>query len=58
MPDLPAKIGVGGVWCPNCQSKAGDPCTQPTENGRKNVPWYHHARFNEYTKWEQTDGQK
>lgn len=56
MPDLPERIGVGGVQCPNCNALPGDPCTQPTENARKPVPWYHSARFNEYTKWRESDG--
>lgn len=54
MSDLPKKIGTGGVWCPNCQAKPGDPCTQPTDNDRRPVPWYHHSRFNELTKWEES----
>ena len=32
------------VDCPACQAKAGDSCTQPTDNGRKAVAWVHLAR--------------
>lgn len=30
--------------CKACGSKPGEPCSQPTENGRKNVKWFHYAR--------------
>lgn len=32
------------VGCPACQAKPGEPCTQPTDTGRRSVRWYHHAR--------------
>lgn len=30
--------------CPNCQARPGEPCTQPTDTGRRNVSWFHMAR--------------
>jgi hypothetical protein len=32
------------VKCPACQSHAGERCTQPTDNDRRPVMWYHTAR--------------
>lgn len=32
------------VSCPNCQAAPGQPCTQPTDMGRKAVTWFHIAR--------------
>lgn len=32
------------VSCPNCFSPRGEPCTQPTSNGRYVVAWHHAAR--------------
>lgn len=32
------------VTCPNCQSKPGHVCTQPTETGRTPVKFYHDSR--------------
>lgn len=32
------------IVCPNCQAAAFEPCTQPTDTGRKIVGWFHHAR--------------
>jgi hypothetical protein len=32
------------VQCPACQAKPGEPCHVPTDNGRRNVGWYHLAR--------------
>ena len=33
--------------CPTCQAKAGDPCTQPTNTGRRRVNWHHISRIAE-----------
>lgn len=30
--------------CPNCQAQPGEPCTQPTNDGRRAVNWVHNAR--------------
>lgn len=30
--------------CPTCQAKAGAPCTQPTDTGRRAVNWWHLSR--------------
>lgn len=30
--------------CPNCQAKPESPCTAPTDTGRREVRWFHHAR--------------
>jgi hypothetical protein len=27
--------------CSVCQAKVGEPCTQPTDRGRKAVTWFH-----------------
>jgi len=32
------------VTCPNCAAQPGQPCTQPTDTGRRNVTWHHLAR--------------
>lgn len=32
------------VTCPACHAAAGQPCTTPTDTGRRPVPWVHHAR--------------
>lgn len=32
------------VECPACYSKAGEPCTRPTDTGRANVRWFHMTR--------------
>lgn len=32
------------VACPNCNAKPGEPCSQPTDTGRRDVNWYHSAR--------------
>lgn len=32
------------VACPACQVPAGEPCTAPTEKGRRPVTWTHSAR--------------
>lgn len=39
------------VVCPNCNAQPGQPCTQPTETGRRNVQWIHYARFGRMTGW-------
>lgn len=38
------KLNPITVTCPNCQSPPGEFCTQPTENGRRTVKWFHLAR--------------
>ena len=35
---------IRDVPCLNCGAKPGDWCTQPTENGRREVFWVHSAR--------------
>lgn len=30
--------------CPVCFAKAGEPCTQATEKGRRKVKWFHFKR--------------
>ena len=30
--------------CPACYSKPEEPCTAPTDDGQRKVPWLHHAR--------------
>lgn len=32
------------VVCPNCNAQIDKPCTQPTDDGRRIVRWYHFAR--------------
>lgn len=32
------------VYCTTCYSKPGEPCTQPTDDGQRKVPWHHLAR--------------
>ena len=32
------------VACTNCHAQPGQPCTQPTDAGRRPVPWFHLAR--------------
>ncbi|QKY79991.1 hypothetical protein PQD13_gp79 [Gordonia phage Clawz] len=49
------KNDVAGVICPNCNAQPGHPCTQPTDTGRRNVTWFHNARFNRLTGWGYTD---
>jgi len=36
------------VRCPNCYAQPGQKCTQPTDDGRRAVPWVHLAREHEY----------
>lgn len=36
---------VLAVSCPNCQAKPGEPCTQPTDTGRRPVAFVHSARI-------------
>jgi len=36
------------VGCPNCQAKAGAPCTVATDKTRKRVTWLHAARYIAY----------
>lgn len=42
----PMKIGVDpiNILCQNCNSGAGDRCTQPTNESRRPVPWFHLKR--------------
>lgn len=37
-------VGAINIFCRNCQSKPGQKCTRPTDDGRVNVSWYHLAR--------------
>lgn len=39
-----AAEGVLNVVCSNCNAQPGKMCTQPTDTGRKAVPWVHVAR--------------
>lgn len=34
--------------CENCNAQAGQPCTQPTDTGRKPVAWVHLIREDAY----------
>lgn len=36
--------------CENCNAQQGQPCTQPTDTGRKPVAWVHLAREAAYTR--------
>jgi hypothetical protein len=38
------EVETAAVACPNCHARPGEPCTQPTESGRRNVPWFHLSR--------------
>lgn len=40
-----APVSPRTVDCPNCQAKAGQKCTQPTQTSRTAVDWYHYARI-------------
>jgi hypothetical protein len=43
--DYDAKHAMSlAMFCPNCQAKPGEACTQPTEFSRKAVTWFHAAR--------------
>jgi len=42
--ELHSDAAVRSVWCPNCQAPAGQPCTQPTSTGRREVKRHHRAR--------------
>lgn len=33
--------------CPACYARPGEPCTTPTDTGRRNVGWFHYAREEE-----------
>jgi hypothetical protein len=35
------------VPCPACQAPGGEPCTAPTDTGRRPVNWFHLAREDE-----------
>lgn len=32
------------ITCPACNAQPGHPCTQPTDNDRRTVTWFHFAR--------------
>lgn len=34
------------VRCPACNAGPSVPCNVPTDTGRRNVQWFHHAREN------------
>ena len=36
------------VQCPNCNAQPNQPCTQPTNHGRKPVSWVHLTRESAY----------
>jgi hypothetical protein len=36
--------GALTVKCPACKANPGEPCTQATNTGRRNVQWVHNAR--------------
>lgn len=38
------EVDPKSATCPNCQARPGEPCTQPTETGRKKVTWTHLSR--------------
>lgn len=37
-------IATIDTTCPNCQARPGQPCTAPTNTGRRDVKWFHSAR--------------
>jgi len=41
---MPDSVKPIEVFCPACQSKAGDKCTNATDTGRRDVNWFHLAR--------------
>lgn len=43
-PQTPLYQALTAVPCPNCQAPTGEPCTQPTDTGRRVVSWVHNAR--------------
>ena len=51
MSGQPQPVGPKAYPCPNCQSKPGDKCTQPTNTGRKPVDWFHDARVSKAAGW-------
>lgn len=44
-------IAGGALYrvCPNCNAMPGEPCTQPTNESRRAVRWFHFAREDAYT---------
>lgn len=44
MTETPLYKAISAVACPACQAPAGEPCTQPTDNGRRVVRWAHLSR--------------
>jgi hypothetical protein len=43
------------IECPACQAKPGEPCTQPNDNGRKPVRWFHLSREDRALGWEASE---
>ncbi len=41
---MSAPLDRRSVDCPTCMVKAGEPCTAPTDDGRRVVNWTHYAR--------------
>lgn len=39
-----AIISPLSLHCPACRARGDQPCTTPTDNGRREVKWFHHAR--------------
>lgn len=44
-PETPAETPQDRA-CPVCQARPGQPCTQPTDTGRRPVTWFHLNREN------------
>ena len=42
---MPVKKDPRDFPCSNCQAKPGEWCTQPNDNGRFKVYWFHYARM-------------
>ena len=38
------EAAVKNMRCPNCNAAPGEPCTTPSDNGRKPVTYVHFAR--------------
>lgn len=37
-------IASRAAVCPACNAQVGEPCSQPTDTGRKPVQWSHYSR--------------